>query len=529
MEVTREATEAPVSTPSGGFGAKRRWLQRLNVAFATFLAFYILIAVNVIMFRHPYRIDLTEEGLHSISDESRAKLDFVSEKVRVVAALYESQDPSQAADAIVIQRAIKLLKEYSAYQPLIEAVEVIDVFRHGDRWAATCKKYGLSPSQFNRIIFLAGEDGEFKQSVAPSELAVVETDTQRRMAQIKSFRGDRALSSAILKLTKRERKVVYFSKGHGELVLNPTRGNPDTLLAFKSDLDSSGFDARDLDLRAMVTSGRGVPEDAALLCIASPESLFDDAEVDAIEQFLLRDGRLFVALGTGRTGLEPLLEKWGVGVREGRVMTRFVVPGQKTDRDWVRVGEFNAAHKVTAPFRNLAHFESLFFLPRPLYETGGQKTMRTAALVSTGPSKESESFLLVEGSNRDLSSDEEKGNFTLAIAVEPDIRPKRPPGWVDRKTRMVVASSSNFLRDHDKRASVLGGYLSASHRDFLTNSFFWLTGDEKLLTAGGRETEKRQLRPLDDSVRSLLFFASVLIFPGVFAFLGAGVYFLRRS
>ncbi|MBN1442211.1 MAG: hypothetical protein JXA90_05845, partial [Planctomycetes bacterium] len=74
----------PLPFSRSTFSRRGRWLSRLNLCAAVLLSLCILVLVNFIIFRHPWRIDLTEEGLYALSDETKVKLEMVREPVVVI-------------------------------------------------------------------------------------------------------------------------------------------------------------------------------------------------------------------------------------------------------------------------------------------------------------------------------------------------------------------------------------------------------------------------------------------------------------
>jgi ABC-type uncharacterized transport system involved in gliding motility auxiliary subunit len=123
---------------------------------------------------------------------------------------------------------------------------------------------------------------------------------------------------------------------------------------------------------------------------------------------------------------------------------------------------------------------------------------------------------------RDAAGDEvlEKGDFTLALAVK-QLEFERPPEQFRPKAaRLVVVGASNFLTD--------GLFPQGSHRDFFLNAVAWTTGREERTTLGGQEWTRRTLDMTED-FRRYLRWVPTLVFPGIFLFLGAFVYYLRRA
>lgn len=517
------------ASTGGTFSSGKRWVARLGTAISVLLSLYILLVVNVIIYRHPMRIDLTEEGLHRLSPETRTRLDLLHEEIRVVVPHFQQpRNARHAAEIRVLSRALNLLKEYNLYQPRVRLLAQVNVYSEPDRWQQLCRKHDLAPNQVNRMIFMAGEGDAFRQVVTPSDLAAFSESRDPVLPpEVTSFRGEEAMTAAIVRLMERDRKKVYFTTGHGELSLSARGGRPADLGALRHDLDGSGFEALEL---ALAQRAR-VPDDCRLLVIAGPTQRFTEDELDRIERYLLvEEGRLLVTLSGERTGIETLLEGWGVRVRTGEIHTRLELPGQRLDQSEVVVRQLNQAHPITAPLREAAGLEIRLYGPQPLSVEGGQARLRTDVLIATGPDSGSVRYRRVGAADVDEEGEAPgRQGFVLATATREERLERPPPDWVQRRTRVVVVGASSFLRDAQDQASVRGGYLSASHRDFFVNCVQWLVGDERRIAISGRASRERKLPPLQGSLRRFLFLSSVLIFPGIFLAVGIAITFLRRS
>jgi ABC-type uncharacterized transport system involved in gliding motility auxiliary subunit len=520
-------TPIPAAERAASFSSGRRWGARAESIVAGVLAVYCVVVFNVIVFRHPARIDLTEEGLFTLSPDTLVKLRALEEEIRVIVAFeMQPNNPQHAANARVFQMALDLLKEYSAAQPLVRLEASVNVFQEPDRWKKLCEENDLSPTQWNRMYFIAGRGNAFRIALAPTDLADINPPRDSTAAApLGGFRGEHAMTGAIIKATRREKKKIYFVEGHGELSLRAVRADAARALgAVRGDLESSGFDALELSLARQ----GAVPPDAAMVVIAGPTQPFATNEIEILERYLIEDGRLFVALASERTGLEDLLERWGVKVGQGTLVQRFAVPGQTVEREWVVVSRVHGGHPITAPFVDVV-FDVVLMSPRPLRIASGQRTHASEPLLMTAADEAGARTSLAGVANPELDAREDKGSFVVAAAVAPEKLDRPPPGWVARRARLVVTSSSNFLRDGGSAAHVPNGYQSASHRDFFLNCVFWLSGQDELLSSGGRLSRARKIPRLDAEGKWLLLATTVLIFPGVFALLGFTVYLSRRS
>jgi ABC-type uncharacterized transport system involved in gliding motility auxiliary subunit len=517
------------SPAAASFGQGRRWLDRLNIALMVLLGLYCVAAANAIFFRHPWRIDLTREKLHTLSSETLDRLAAVREPVRVLYPYFLPRDgnPEIRAHRRVLDRARQLLKEYTARQPLIQEVMEVNVRDEPDRWKRLCDEYNLSPTQWNRFILAAGEGNVFRQTVTAQDLAVFAPSHDRLLAapEVKHFRGEKALTGAILRLLSRSTRKVYFTQDRGELVLRSRKEAPAALVALRHDLEASGFEARELSLSLL----NPIPDDCDLLVIAGPEQPFSSAELDVIERYLLRDGRLLVALGVKPTGIESLLERWGTEVRPGRLRMSMTRPGVEVSDDLVAIETFNAAHPITRPFQQAPHFEVRLWGPRPLKRAGAARLLTTDPLLETAESSARRRFFLAGGDEGASPGERERrGSFVLATATSQEAPDRPPPDWKPRLARIVVVAGASFVRDASDLPEARGGFLSFSHRDFFMNCVHWLVGEEEKPALGPVDQPPQAIR-MTPGIERFLLLSSLVIFPGIFLCLGIFVYFLRRS
>ena len=125
----------------------------------------------------------------------------------------------------------------------------------------------------------------------------------------KTFRGEQAITAAILDVCRPGKKKVTFLTGHGELQpddVDPQHG----LSALREELRARNFDVDVLDLAAR----KKIPADASVLVAASPQGRFSPLEQELLRSHLTAGaGRLILLLAPGQPhGLEDLLLDWGM-------------------------------------------------------------------------------------------------------------------------------------------------------------------------------------------------------------------------
>lgn len=535
-----EAGSAPAKTTAApqSFSLARRSGAKARFLINGFLVLWILLVGNGIAFRHPGRIDLTEEKSLSLSDETRKVLGLVNEEIRIVFPYYvQKNNGRQTAHVNALGKALELLRIYSSEQPLIRLSEVVNVPDEASRWQAVRQEYDLFAKQFNRLIFCTGEKSGLRQTVMPEDVAAFEGNpgSPGQPMQITSFQAEKAMTEAISRLIHRNRFNCYFTQGHGEFKLDGDY----SMEALKHDLDASGFEVKALQPDRL----RRVPQDCDLLVIARPETPFSQAELDAVETYLSsggkdgKGGRLFVALGPDRSGLESVLKKWGVEVLPGKVLFEIRELEEMAQIALVVCKSASRIHPVTTPLvagtaGRRADFGVEMLRPRPLKVVGSPYQLSSEVLLSTGGSSKgagrSERYYLEGGlSSGSGVSPEARSDYKVAVATEQEKLERPPEDWQPLATRLIVLGSGSLLLDNSRKG---GGFLNGNNRDFVMNCVNWLVDREELVSGGGPTPQERRIDLANNpSLRQFLFVTSVFLFPGVFLLLGVFVYFFRRS
>jgi hypothetical protein len=272
------------------------------------------------------------------------------------------------------------------------------------------------------------------------------------------FSGESVCAAAIAQLGRAAPPTVYWLTGHGEMAIDdydPLTGASDAAREIRRE----GYDLHAL---AFWETHR-VPADADVLVVAGPRRALAADERGAIEEFLSRGGRLFfMAPPDGETGLEPILERWGVKVTPFAAVTPRTLFGQ--DAVIVSYGD----HAATRNFVNTA---TVFAAPRCIaaaarVDTNGVDRTRVTLLALTEPDGWAEATPAPPyrfDAARDLP-----GPVAVAAVAE-----RGGGAAVDvafRPTRIAVFGEAAFA------ANGLLGARSGANRDFFLNVLNWLAG-----------------------------------------------------
>ena len=199
-----------------------------------------------------------------------------------------------------------------------------------------------------------------------------------------------------------------------------------------------------------------------MLIIAGPSAALPETELQKIDQYLAQGGRLFVLFNKFSvkhpTGLEPILQKWGVNVIPDVVQD----PNNTMTGQDVIVYDFSS-HPAVNP---LAQFRLQLVLPRPVSKVDWKNPPADAPKVDE---------LAFSGPRSTLLGDPAAAprRYPLMVAVEQ----KPAPGAANTRgtMRMVVVGDSFFLGNH----YIEGG----ANRDFVGYAANWLL-DRAVLIEG---------------------------------------------
>ncbi len=478
---------------------RRRIAFGMNTGMALLLALALTIMLNYLAHRHYWRQDVSRARFYSLSDKTLSLLHSITSQVDVV-VFFQADHPAG-------EDVANLLKEYQYANANIR-VERVDPNRDIGRAEALVRQYELT--QANLVIFAL--DGRTK-FVNAEDLIDVDYSAlaQGGQAQPSAFRGEQIFSSALQDLAQSKAPVVYFIRGHGEREI--TDRDPYTgYSSIAQDLRRDNVIVRDL----LLAEARQIPADANLLVLPGPTKNLAAQEIELLRSWLDNNGRMAILLDTGPTaGLTEMLEQWNIRLQDDVV----VDPTRTLSGLDLFVNDYGI-HPIT---RNLYKVTSVFYLPRsvepvppPSGGTPAADRPRVTALVRSSPESWAESDLEQKPMKFDPMHDR-RGPISIAVAAERgatadlnmNIRPER----------LVVFGDTDFLSN---------GALSGGNADLFLSAINWLLDREELMAISPKPIDDTRLVMTQAQVSSV-FWIVVVIVPGLFALLGMGIWWQRRT
>ena len=456
----------------------RRTRYGLNTAVALLLFFAIVVVVEALAIRHNMRADLTEGRRHTLSDQSIKLLRSLEKEVHAV-AFYQTDQPGKAATQ-------DLLDQYAHFSDNFR-YEFVDP----DRRPGLARRYGITT--YGTVVL---ESGGKEQKVQVAE--------------------EQNLTNALVKLLREEKRVMYFLTGHGEADLESAER--DGLSQLKQDLTELDYEVKPL----LLLREKEVPKDAAVVIIPGPQKDLLPTELQALEAYVKRGGKLLALIDPfTQPGLTDLLNKYGLRLGNNVIVDRL---SRAFGGDYLLpvVTQYEN-HPIVKDF-NIASFFP-FAQTVDAVETSG---VFVQVLGRTSPDSwaETDKAALDRG---EASFDQQKDRrgpvpigavATIEVttddrapttATEKSLNPK-PSTLKQKKGAIVAYGTSAFIKNT---------YLNLSgNRDLFLNSLSWLAEEEDLIAIRPREAK---FTPLVLTARQArLAFWGAVVFPPL-AIIGAGV------
>jgi ABC-type uncharacterized transport system involved in gliding motility auxiliary subunit len=434
-----------------------------------------LILVNTLVRRRAFlKLDLTQNQRFTLSQRSREILKALPEPIHATAFIPAGRSTAKARD---------LFKQYSDASDKFAWTHIDPLV---DRKATMEKKPKLS---------------EFDLTGAVLEY-------RGKSENVSEF-SEKEVTSAILKLTRDNKRQILFLKGHGEPDVTATGGGDPqrSLRDLVEDLKSLQWQVDSLDLYPKETKAPEVAK-VAVVVIAGPRRELTEDEQKKLDEYLGAGGRVLVLMDARGPSLSKWLAKWGI----------------QTANDLV-LGAGNGGLVMAEPDRNhqaVKAFGRVIFPP-----------MRSVRAASPAPTGITVTELVKSGPNADWieNFDEKTTNLREALQtakpgpVSVAALAEKTSGSGDsaKTARLVVIGDLDFTTDNLARQLSMVAFNLA-----LTKGLVNYLGEEQALVAippKDENTEQAFLTPEQGRLLSLIHFWD---FPLLALMLAIMVYLKRR-
>src|SRR5688572_17547844 len=182
----------------------------LNVLLQTLIFFGIVVMLNYMSFRHFKRWDFSRDHKYELSSHTRNLLKKLKKPVKAV--IFFSSAAEIAPDVT------GLLREYEFASDKKFKTEVVDPYRNLTRAQELQTKYKFGANENILILDIEGKSkfvnaADMAEFEMPDQISMMAGQTQPRVT---AFKGEQAITSALMELVDGKANKIYFVGGHGE-------------------------------------------------------------------------------------------------------------------------------------------------------------------------------------------------------------------------------------------------------------------------------------------------------------------------
>jgi ABC-2 type transport system permease protein len=491
----------------------RRVRTAVNVVAQIALATLIVLMLNYLSFSRFSRWDLSRNSKYALSGLTRKFLGSLKKEVKIY--VFFSSTGTKSPGAELYNDVENLLKEYEYSGKRHVRVETIDPYRDITRARELQEKFRFGNNDNIIILDCEGRQKTIR-AVDLADYGSTEMFDDNQAPEIKSFKGEQVLTSALIELTQEKTPKLGLIVGHRELSSDSA-----DLSRFRELLEGAHLQLQEISLSGL----ERIPTDYAAVILAGPEYDLSTQDVGLLRRYWNEDGRLFMLLnGRAQTPiLDSFLNELGLHPDVDLIVTRV-----KTG-----IQEESITLDVYAQMLGSASFlKSLNQVPA--YFPGGTRSIqideqRLKQLGIRASKMLTPAVPNYWGEKDDFLHSNANPIFHAGI----DLSPPLFLGWALEKgsiedqrvqvrssSRLVLIGNVDFIRDESLTRA-------APDVDFLLLCVNWLTDREQLLAIAPKAPHPYMLDLAPIQMERILFL-TVIGIPLLVALLGTAVWAIRR-
>ncbi len=523
-------------------------------ASSNFLLFVLIMAgffalINYFSSRHFARLDLTENKAYSLSEASK-KIVLELDDIVTIKCYFSRNLPSYVLN--IKQRLQDMLEEYKAYAKGKIQVEFLDPAENPEV-ERKMQFIGIPQVQMNIV-----EKDQATATKIYMGVAIAYEDQQEVIPFLRDTDNlEYDLTSSILKVTRKEKKIIGFLAGHGEHDIN------DDYQALRSAL------VKQYETEKVVTSeGKPIADTIDVLVIAGPDGLTDRDKYE-IDQYIMKGGKVFflvdvVTIPPGtiqatyrQSNIGDLLENYGVKLTRDLVLDRMnmyitfqtgytivrapypffvkvVEAGFDPDNaivnqleslvfPWVGALEILPDTHANLDITVLAKSSPYSWVQKGMYDINPSQEYSP---FSEEDVKQYDLAVWVQGKFKSFYADRDIPRVEESQSEEGDPEQKEDENRETIKecsedTQILVVANSRFLEDNFIN--------NLGNLEFILNALDWSTWGKELIGIRSRKVTDRSLPILTEHQKTLIRFANMLAVPILVTFFGFVRFYIKRK
>jgi hypothetical protein len=491
----------------------------LNVLIQITILLLLAVMVNYLGFEHYRRWDLTRDQKFALSDKTKRFLQSIKGKARITVFFLPNDPIGNDVQGLLTEI------QYAAKGKV--DVENINLERNPTRAKELLNKYKVVTGE---DLLILDYDGRNK-TVKASEMAEIDPGNQMfgEPAKVQSFKGEQAVTSALMELVEGKKNTLGYVIGHKEPTIAdapppnpmaPDAGKISPIRVMKTFIENENVKFQELNLFEV----GAIPDELTTIMIFGPQYDFSDREMKLLRDFWEKQGRILLLLDPAAKTpkLNAFLYELGVKVNDDRLMAMVKTGIQEV----ALLRDVQATFLADSPItKRLAEARGIF--------PGGASSLTLepdrvrAANIRLQPLVQAEKGYWAEP---DYNS-EDQAKFqadavrnagalhVIAVSIEKG-------GSGDERiqansSRLVVVSNATFIED------------SAIHQDqqpldFISGCVNWLLNREQLIGIAPKVPQTLTFSLEPNAMRNLRWLV-LLLMPLIPAVLGVAVWWQRRA
>jgi len=459
------------------FFSQKSFTRSLSLSFKVIVLTLIVCAVNYLAYVHkPFRIDFTNEGVYSLSEETLDILKTIHTPLTIRGFFVASR--------IDNPRVANLIDQLKYHSPLT-TFEIIDPHTHPE----LVKKYGITRAD-------------------SLHFELVDENNTTREVKLERDITESEIIIALNKLTRGNPKLACYITGHGEPDL--TGAGQTGYLFFKEAVEGENIIIAPLLLANLKT----VPKECFAIVLAAPQKEFLPEETTAIKEYLRNNGRgLFFHEEMQTNVIRELAANFGIDVGRSIIVTED--PNSKYhEMNMQPVANIYGAHAITAGFNQATILTTVspVFAQKPTPIDLQITELIFAPTTSWAENNLALLFSSVPQASFDIG--ELQGALPMAAVSE-----KKDDSEKNTVIRLAVFGDADFITNQNIRALY--------NRDLLLNTINWVMGIDSN-TKLRAKTIEGSTKTISGEQFSVLFQLSVLLLPELLTIFGVAVWKFRK-
>jgi ABC-2 type transport system permease protein len=451
-------------------------LAAVGLSFALLL---LLVGVNALSLTRHARFDLTKNRHYSLSDQSKEIVRKLTEDVTIQLVVQTNQMRFASYDLDDLKR---LMREYEIASRHIKWA-IVDLYKNPELQEEVGVSFG------GKAVVKCGERRE--------EVSLAQDNEE-------------GITTAIYRVSKPDKDVVYYLTGHGEMALEEFGQGEMAASRVRKALENVQMDVEELVLKkgardeapvkikveGEVEGGtkkalEDVPDDAKAVMILGAKTPLASKEIGAIKRYLdQRQGGLLVALSfePGAPDLHEILGDYGVKAKEGLVMDYY----RAMNHPAIPYTENPEGHEILeniglVQMPMVRAFEIESPEPEPDPYSGQQQPPQPDATALLKTSESARLAQITKSADGTIEvtpgAGAESGAQTTAVVIDTEKeKPPTPPGMPEppmpedeEQGVRIVALGSQFMLADNYQMPYRG-----TNTAFVTQAVSWLAGGEAI-------------------------------------------------